>query len=190
VIEYQGESDTFKNLKGFRYIKQLIQTPDVEIPVELLCDSVDKPMPNGGALGSGAAETAYSVEPGLSEEEQLGSGIEMTDKESIKEYRRHIEHLKRQIEDAEELGDDDKKHELEDELDTMRRHVTANTNYGGQPRKVLSAKEKQRKRVQKSIKAAIEATEDTMPRFHRHLSTAITTGATCRYVPESGVEWQ
>jgi tetratricopeptide (TPR) repeat protein len=162
-----------RDTKGLRYLAELIEHPAVERHVLDLVDLTDpagidgaaarRAMPDAGALIDAQAKAAY---------------------------RRRIEQLREQVDEAEEFDDFDKAAALQRELDALVRELAGALGIGGRDRPVRSAAERARLNVTRAIRAAIGRVEQWDRQAGRALDQDVSTGCFCCYEPRSAVRWR
>jgi tetratricopeptide (TPR) repeat protein len=162
-----------RDTKGLRYLAELIEHPGVERHVLDLVDLTD-PAGTDGA----AARRA------------LRGGGTLIDAQAKSEYRRRIEQLREEVEEAERFDDFDKAAVLQRELDAVVRELARALGIGGRDRPAGSAAERARLNVTRAVRAAIARVEQWDRQAGLALDRDISTGCFCRYEPKSSVRWR
>ncbi|MFC1705779.1 hypothetical protein ACFL59_03030 [Planctomycetota bacterium] len=93
-----------------------------------------------------------------------------------------IDRIRREIEDAEEVGNTEKAEELGAQL-------LKDLNKSGQPRPLNDERERARKSVHKRIKHAIAKIAEAMPESAAHWDECLRLGNSCQYDPPDDVQW-
>jgi hypothetical protein len=177
-IRFDRDAFRLRDSKGLRYLAQLLGSPGREfLALELMTAGV----------GSGSERTAPRVrgqrrEPGL----RLSSGRtgEILDPKAKEAYRRRLEELQDELEEAEGGGDRERIARARGELDFVARELASAVGLGGRDRRAPSDVERARVNVTKAIKAAMARIGKHSPALAQHLASTIRTGTFCSYVPD------
>jgi predicted ATPase len=175
-IAYAGQSLRLRDAKGLRYIHWLLSHPGREVHVaELVLPAAragTKARPENGAVAG------------------LGDAGELLDPRAKAEYRRRVEDLREEIEEASRWGDDERRARAEEELDFISRELAAAFGLGGRARRAADTSERIRKAVSNRIRDSLARIAREHPLLGRHLSNAISTGTFCSYNPERALDWE
>jgi len=166
TIRYGDKLLRLRNSRGLGYIAQLLQYPEREIHALVL---------TGGAEMNG---------PG-------GAG-EILDATARSDYRRRIEELREDLEEAERFNDAGRATKARAEIEEFESHLAGAIGLGGRSRRASTDAERARVAVTKGIKAAIQQIRAIDRDLGRHLSTAVSTGYFCCYHLDGDhpVSWQ
>lgn len=104
-------------------------------------------------------------------------------------YRRRMEELQQEIEDADSMSDIERASKAREELDALAEQLNAAFGLGGRTRDSGSTAERARVAATKAIRSAIERIAEQQPVVGAHLGRAIRTGNYCVYDPETDVSW-
>ena len=159
---------TVKDSKGMRYLHALVSRPGVDWHV------LDLSEVGEGRSGSG------------SDRSWVGDAGELLDEKATTAYRRRIEELREDREEAELLGNEERAWELQRELDALTAELARGLGLGGRRRRAGSIAERARLNVTRAIRTAIARIEDVLPELGRHLDRSVRTGYFCRYEPPDG----
>jgi hypothetical protein len=172
---------SLKDSKGLRYLRELIVHPGVDRHV---LDLVE--------LAEGPGEAAVDSRGLGPDRRGLGDAGELLDADAKRAYRRRIEELREQLDEAELLGDEDRAWELQAELDKLAGELARAIGLGGRDRRAGSAAERARVNVTRAIRTAIARIEEVLPGLGRHLDRSVQTGCFCRYEPSAAdaVDWR
>lgn len=171
-----------RNTKGLRYIAWLLRHPNREFHVTDL-----------------AAETIAAPEAPVHldrfSEEQLGRqglhaaaaepGESLLDRRAKGAYRRRLEDLRDQLDEATRFNDIERASQSRAEIEFLTQELARAVGLGGRDRKTAGHAERARLNVTRAIKAVIKRLAAQHPQLGRYLSTTIKTGAFCSYVPDS-----
>ena len=160
-FEFDGLEVTMPDLKGFHDISALLATPEKDIHCTELMGS-EGSMDENNFVIDGQARLAY---------------------------KKHINELQQDIEEAEENNDIGKKEVLQKELDQMIDHLSKNLGLGKRPRKMKSPTERARAAVTLRIRSAVKRLTEHHPSLGKYLTNSIRTGVFCSYSPETPREW-
>jgi len=117
---------------------------------------------------------------------------EMLDAQAKAAYRRKLEELHEELEEAREFRNPERIAKAEDEIEALSRELSRGIGRGGRQRRASSTSERARLSVTNAIKSAIERIAEKHSRLAQHLSTTIRTGTYCCYRPDlrSETAWQ
>ncbi|MEA3278357.1 MAG: hypothetical protein U9Q81_24300 [Pseudomonadota bacterium] len=188
TITYLGRIGIFTNTVGMRYIAYLMQHQGEEILVSDLYYAIKPREPGTADPVHSPMSEAQLGEMGLSVGD-LGHAGDVLTPEGKQRLEADVRRIQDRIDDAVELGDQEKQAELEAQQEEILRHIATQSGLGGRTRKASSAIEKIRTSVTKRIKADIKKISKTIPDLGRHLDQAIHTGTHCQYSPHPRVDW-
>ncbi|MCP5408346.1 MAG: hypothetical protein H6963_03490 [Chromatiaceae bacterium] len=187
-ITYEGQTSTFSNTKGLRYIAWLIQNQGKEIHVSHLYYAIN---PQDASI-TDADFSAMSIDQ-LEEQSlkvsDLGDAGDAMTPEGRNRIEAEVRRLQEKIDEAVEFGDAERRAELKSEQEKILRYLADETGLGGRSRKASSNVERIRKAVSNRINDAIQKIGKHHVSLSHHLSTKIQTGTQCRYAPEPPIEW-
>ena len=160
-ISYQGTGARLVELKGFHDISRLLAQPDEPFHCLEL---------SGAPLSRDAPD-------------------QILDERARREYRRRIEELQQELEQAEADHDPARAEPARHELDTLIDELARATGLHGRSRKMANPAERARSAVTWRIRSAIKKIRAAHPRLGQHLSNSIRTGNFCVYSPETAIRW-
>jgi non-specific serine/threonine protein kinase len=181
IIRYQGHVALLRSTQGLRCLAVLLRDPGREFHVsELLARPLD-----ASTLGAGVA-VDKRVTGGLF------SGFPVLDAQAKAEYKRRLNELRHDLDEAERFSDPQRKTEALDEMQAVAARLAYALGLGGRDRKTSSDAERARSAVTKCIKKAIQKIGDAIPSLGYHLATRIKTGYFCSYSPHPArpVAWK
>jgi tetratricopeptide (TPR) repeat protein len=161
-VEFEGHTVRIRDLKGMRYLAQLLAHPGREFHV----------------LDLVAAETGQQT--------ALGDAGEMLDERAKTAYRRRLAEIEDDIEQARALEDAEREAQAETERDFLVRELARAVGLGGRDRRAASASERARSGVTRAVRQGIARIGEHHPRLGEHLNGAIRTGTYCTYTPGRG----
>jgi len=167
IIRYQGHVALLKSTRGLHYLAVLLRDPGREFHVSEL----------GGLIPGAGFAVPEGVNGGLF------SGFPVLDAQAKGEYKRRINVLRHELEEAERFNDAQRKTEIQYELQAICDNLASAVGLGGRDRKVLSDVERARWAVTKCIKKAIQKVSEAIPSLGYHFAASIKTGYFCSYNP-------
>lgn len=143
---------------GMEYLARLIEHPGVEIPAVELA--------SGHAITMGDR----SDQPVLDERAKAS-------------YRRRIEELRAEVDDAEAWSDLERAAKARAELDRFVEELARSTGFAGRTRSFMANPERARTSVHKAIKRALAGIIEADPVLGQELGARIVTGMRCTFRP-------
>ena len=177
-VRFDRDAFRLKDSKGLRYLAQLLESPDREF---LALDLATV------GLGSGIERNPPGVLNGRREPElrlSLGRTENILDPQAKEAYRRRLEEIQDELEEAERWGDSERAARARGEKDFLARELAAAIGLGGRDRRAPSDVERARVNVTKAIKAAMARVGEHSPALGHHLASTIRTGTYCSYIPD------
>ena len=180
-VVFEGRTVRVRDLKGVRYLARLLASPGREFHV---LDLV-------AAEAGGDPRTEGGSTEGLSRA-GLGDAGEVLDARAKNAYRRRLEEIDEDIEQARALGDGERAAQADAERDFLVRELSRAVGRGGRDRRAGSASERARVGVTRAIRHGIARIGEHHPELGEHLTRAIRTGTHCAYLPDSraSVRWR
>lgn len=166
TASFAGDGVQLRDSKGIRYLAELIASPGVERHALDLVDRIEGVDP-AGAL----------------DRRRLGEAGPFLDGTARTQYRRRIEELRAEIDDALDAGRVDAAEALQDEHDALVRELSRAFGLGGRERGAGSAAERARLNVTRSLRTAINRVTDALPEAGAALDRSVRTGIYCAYDP-------
>lgn len=161
-IGYEGQAFRLRDAKGLRYIALLLASPRRETHAVELAQAVE------GVSGQARAD---------------GAAAPLLDTRAKDAYRRRLEELAEELEEARSWGDPERAAAAEEEIDALTTELARAVGLGGRDRTGASPAERARVSVTKAIRTAIRTIERHSPALGRHLGESIRTGQFCSYAP-------
>ena len=168
TIAFEERAIRLRNSKGLLYLAALLGQPGREVPAVELAALGDRSVPRDSSDGG-----------------------ELLDPRPRGEYRRRIEELQAEIDEAEGWADGERATRHAKNW-TCSRRAQCGHGAGGRDRGFGSAAERARQRVKKAIASALARIDAAHPPLGRHLAGTVRTGYGCRYEPDSRapITWQ
>ena len=142
-VVFEGRTVRVRDLKGMRYLAQLLAHPGREFHV----------------LDLVAAETGQQT--------ALGDAGEMLDERAKTAYRRRLAEIEDDIEQARALEDAEREAQADAERDFLVRELARAVGLGGRDRRAASASERARSGVTRAVRQGIARIGEHHPRARR-----------------------
>ena len=184
TVSFHGSTSRLKDSKGLRYIAHLLRNPDTEIHVLDLATQVEGGQASAVRGGESSGESL--------EAEALGDAGNVLDEAAKAAYKRRLQDLQEELEEAQAFNDPERASRLEEERDALIQQLAGAVGLGGRDRKAASSAERARVSVTKTIKDALRKIAANDPALGSHLTSTLKTGTFCSYSPDPRVptDWQ
>ena len=182
TIWYQGKLLRLKHVKGLACLAYLLGHPSVEVPSANLASVMERspaePTAQGWSLDADAL--------------WLGDAGPMLDSQAKSEYRRRLNELAGDLEDARKMNDLSRIPAIQEEMDFIAAEVSRAIGLGGRDRRSSSPSERARLSVTKAIKPVLAKIAQHHRDLGAHLSATVRTGTFCSYRPDpnSRTSWK
>ena len=165
TVRFDARTVRLKDAKGMRLLARLLSDPGHEIHALDL---------------TGAA--------GLIGGDDGGPVLDAAAKDA---YRRRLNDLAEDLEEARRNNDLGRAARVEDEIDAVTDQLAGAVGLGGRDRRAASQSERARVAATRNLRAVIRRAGDVHPSLGRHLDMTIRTGTYCSYQPDPRVpvEW-
>jgi class 3 adenylate cyclase len=178
TLAYDGTVCRVRDSKGLQHIGLLLRHPGQHFDArELVAESVGS---RASADRLGAAQLGAD---GLSVA-GLGDAGTVLDATAKAAYRRRVEELREELEEAERFNDSGRATNAREELDFIAGQLSAAVGLGGRDRKTASTAERARLTATKRIKDALGRIRESHPSLGQYLAAHIKTGYLCAYLPD------
>jgi non-specific serine/threonine protein kinase len=181
IIRYHGHTAFLKSTRGLRCLAVLLRNSGREFHVrELLARPLD-----ASTLAAAAAVHGHVMGG-------LNAGDPVLDARAKAEYKRRLNELRQDLNEAERFNDPHRKTEAQNEVRAIAAYLSSAVGLGGRDRKTSSNTERARWAATKCIRKAIQKIGDAIPSLGYHLAARIKTGYFCSYNPhpERPVNWK
>jgi tetratricopeptide (TPR) repeat protein len=108
---------------------------------------------------------------------------EVLDQEAIASYRRRLEEVREELDEAERWNDEGRQGRLREEMEFLAAELGRAVGLGGRRRMAGSSSEKARVNVKRRLTHAIGKISELSPGLGAHLEWAVKTGVFCSYRP-------
>src|SRR5208282_1035407 len=178
TVVYVGKTARLKDARGLRYIAHLLGHPGEEI----------RALDLAARFGSGdeAADdpTAEDLARTGALTSDLGHAGEMLDAQAKAAYKRRLDELEEELEEARELRNDERIAKAEDEMEALGRELKGAIGLAGRDRRAASSTERARIAVTKAIRLSLTKIAENDASLGKLLFATIKTGTFCAYVPD------
>jgi hypothetical protein len=185
IICYQGEFALVKATRGLDYLAYLLRRPGQEVHVSELRGTAIHVTTlalrgNSRAVGPDAVAA------------KLRCALPILDSQAKAEYKRRIDELRKEAEEAERFHDSYRASKSRSEINAIAERLAAAVGLGGRDRVASSDAERARSAVTRRIKEAINRIAKVLPLLGSHLAARIKTGYWCSYNPHPSrpVSWK
>jgi DNA-binding NarL/FixJ family response regulator/class 3 adenylate cyclase len=179
TISYRGPEFRVRDSKGLRYLATLLANPGRDLlALDLTVDRIPRDRSPAARAVREEGLTAASA----------GDAGEILDPEARSAYKKRLDDLREEIDEAERFNDPERAASARDEVDALERELASAFGLGGRSRKAGSATERARVNVRNAITSALRSIGKHDPELSDHLSKAVRTGTYCSYVSE-GIDW-
>ena len=162
TIDYDGSTFRLRDVKGLHYIAFLLGSPAREIHAVELAQAVE-----------GVSDQAHADGP-------PGPALDAQAKNA---YRRRLQELGEELQEARDWDDPERVARTEAEIDALTEQLARAFGLSGRDRPGASPAERARVSVTKAIRSAIKTIERHSPPLGEHLTVSIRTGQFCSYAP-------
>jgi tetratricopeptide (TPR) repeat protein len=179
-VAYERDAFRLKDSKGLHYLARLLGEPGRELHA---LDLVAGERP--------AARPVKTPEPGLASS-RLGDAGEALDAQAKAAYRRRLEELEGELDEAQAFGDPERAARAGEERDFLVRELASAVGLGGRDRRLGSPAERARVSVTRAIRSALARIDEHSSALGDHLERTIRTGTFCSYRPDprAPIDWR
>ena len=157
-LTVNGRTVVVADSVGMGYLKTLLARPGEEVPATELA--------SGSGVGEARVDDAAQF---------------VLDDSAKAEYRRRIEELRRDIDEADANADIERAAQLRAEYDWLVEELERTTGLHGRARQFTTNSDRARTAVRKAIRRALDAIGRQDPELQRDLEASILTGSRCSY---------
>jgi len=172
-----------RDARGLRYLAYLLRHPHQQIHVLDLAASTADLQEEDWTGSAGERNKMALAELGV-RVSRLGDAGAILDPQARAAYKRRLEELRDEIEEAQALDDTARADHIEQERDFLIQEIASAVGLGGRERRAAAPAERARVNVTRAIKAALEKLATYHPVLRHHLKATIYTGLFCSYTPD------
>jgi hypothetical protein len=186
-FDYGGRVIHVRDSKGMRILAVLLSAPGVEIAA--VDAEVRAGQPGDGAV---ATDASAAADAGLAVHASPDAALAGLDATAKDEYRRRLEDLREEIEQADAWRDPERAARAREEMEMIGSELAAAVGLGGRDRPLASGAERARVRVTRTIHNAIRRIGDQDDELGYELGATVRTGSFCVYEPDPRhpVKWR
>src|SRR5712671_3053575 len=184
TVGYAGNAFRLKDTKGLGYLAHLLRHPGVEFHVLDLVGGIAGQHDEDETGKSGLPRGEEDLEKAGIHVTTLGDAGEMLDEQAKVAYRRRLSELREELEEAKELGKVERAEQTEQEIDALTRELSRAVGLGGRNRRAISASERARQSVGKTIKSVLDRIAQSDAQLGDVFARCIKTGTFCSYEPD------
>jgi tetratricopeptide (TPR) repeat protein len=180
TVGFEGLVVLMKDAKGLGYLQRLLAAPDREFHVLDLAAGTSPP---SARRAQSQVPEGYSI---------MGMDVgEVLDPAAKAAYRRRIDELRQDLEEAESHSDLERASRLRADIDFVVDELASAVGLGGRGRVSNSPGERARSAVTKSLRNTLQRIAQVHPTLGTHLLATVRTGYYCSYRPDprAPVEW-
>jgi tetratricopeptide (TPR) repeat protein len=187
TVVYEGRTSRLKDAKGLHYMAYLLAHPGEEIRALDLVTRI-----GGGGEQPVEQVSAEDLARSDAVTGDLGHAGEILDAQAKAADGRRLTELQEELEEARELGNEQRSEKAEDEIEALGRELKSAIGLAGRDRRSASATERGRIAVTKAIRFSLNKIAENDASLGKLLSTTIKTGTVCAYVPDDRfpVSWR
>ncbi len=181
TFDFDGHPVHIRDSKGVRYLATLLESPGVEIHCLELAAGAPAPDARG--------RHAHPAELVMSSGGDAGPALDQAAKAA---YRRRLEELREELEEAESFNDPERAAGAREEMDFLASQLAGAVGLGGRDRKAATSAERARVAVTKAVRATLKRIGEMDPGLGEELVATIRTGTFCVYEPDRRrpVSWE
>jgi hypothetical protein len=185
VFEYEERPVRIRDSKGMRYLARLLAAPGAELHALDLVSG-------GGGGGGGGDGGAAAADAGLEARADAGDAGPLLDADAKSAYRRRVEDLRDEIEEAESFNDPERAARAREEMEMIAEQLAGAVGLGGRDRRAASTSERARVNATRSIRSVLKRIAEYDERLGHELEATVRTGTFCAYEPDprAPVEWK
>ncbi len=187
TIRYAGQEVHLRDAKGLQYIAYLLREPRRQFHVLDLVAAIEKHVPDATTEHT-KASSEQLAEQHLRRTRPDSAGPAL-DAQARDQYRRRLQELPEEIEDAKDMGNWPEADRLETERDFLIQELTTGIGRGERDRPAADPVERARQAISASVKRSLNNIKRTHPALWQHLHNAINSGIVFSYTPDTSIRW-
>jgi tetratricopeptide (TPR) repeat protein len=177
-IRFEQVAFRLRDSKGLRYLARLLGDPGREF---LALEIAQAGLTSGSTRGGPSVERDLRESGIRASSGDTGANLDARAKDA---YRRRLEELQGELDEAEGRADSGRAAGIREEMDALVHQLAGAVGLGGRDRRAPSDAERARVSVTKAIRAAVARIGEHSPALGRHLDRTIRTGTFCSYLPD------
>lgn len=177
TLRYAGTVTRLRDARGLQHLARLLAQPGT--PVHVLALVADAPAPGGAHRGHDVPLHVGGHDGGPALDAQARAS-----------YRRRLDELDEELDEARERCDEGRLWRLLAERDALVAELSRAVGLGGRDRRTASPAERARVAVRKAVRASVETIDEHHPALAAHLRTTVRTGTFCCYTAVDRPAWR
>jgi hypothetical protein len=174
IIRHRSAEFRLRDSKGLRDLRELLAHPGTSIAALDLATSLRE------------RSRSRPAQDALRAPSDAGEVLDATARAA---YRRRLQELEQEADEADAMGDTERSARLAAERDALLGALTAAYGLGGRVRRMGSPAERARTAVTTRIRDAIRRISQADPDLGEHLTRSVRTGTFCVYDPVTPAHW-
>jgi hypothetical protein len=188
TISFEGNTFRLRHSKGLQYLAFLLPHPGEEFHAQRILSEVE-----GKTLSPGHGEATKMKERQFLDDglnvSPLGDAGPLLDNQAKKEYKKRLDELRKELEEAKEFHNIEQADRVQEEIEAIEDALTAAFGLGGRARKGSDSNERARKTISKAISRTLALIKENDLALWRHLENALNVGLFPSYNPHPPVNW-
>ncbi|MDQ4089950.1 MAG: tetratricopeptide repeat protein, partial [Actinomycetota bacterium] len=174
AIGYGDQLIRLRDAKGLHFLARLLREPGREFHV----------------LDLGREGGDLRIHVGVREHMPMGRATDIGDAGPLLDakakaaYRRRLEELEEELDEAQAFNDPERAARAETELEALKGELARAVGLGGRDRTAASSAERARLNVTRAIRSVVERIGAVHPKLGEHLRLTVRTGTFCSYQPD------
>lgn len=183
TLSYEGRTVRMRDSKGLTYLARMLAYPHREFHAPALAAECTR---NGDESAGAMRPAGEAFNPAIAHD-----AGEILDARARTEYRRRINELREELEEAKRCENEERGMRIDEEIEALSAQLAAAVGLRGRHRRAGSTAERARVNVTRTIRIAIERIGEHHPVLAHDLEATIRTGTFCSYQPNPGrrVSW-
>lgn len=173
TVALGGDVVRVKDVKGMGYLQRLLGDPGREFHVLDLATGDSR----GATTAKAAAADGLTVDG-------TGDAGALLDGQAKAAYRRRLQDLRADADEAEAMGDGEREARAREEIDALAHELARAVGLGGRDRRAAAPAERARVNVSRAIRTAISRIGAHSRSLGHHLDSTVHTGTYCSYTPD------
>ena len=187
TISFEGHTFRLRHSKGLQYLGFLLAHPGQEFHANQILGEVNRNIQVSENSLSIKKQKQF-IEDGLNFS-SLGDAGPILDSQAKKEYKRRLDELRKELEEAKEFQNIEQADRVREEIEAIEDALSAAFGLGGRVRKGVDPNERARKTISKAISRTLEHIQEHELSLWQHLENALSMGLFLSYKPDRSMNW-
>jgi hypothetical protein len=176
-FQLEGRTVRVRDSKGVRLLAELLAHPGVELDALELDRLGEGVLPSPGGTPGASREELSLDDPGSG----AGPALDETAKSA---YRRRLEDLREELDEAERFNDPERAARAQEELEFIAGELSRAVGLGGRDRPQAAAAERARVNVTRAVRTTVRRLSEQDMALGAELRATVQTGRFCTYRPD------